>query len=371
MVERQLGVGVIGCGNIANKQHLPNYARNPRARIVAVADVDPERARATAERWSVDAYYVDYRDLLSRADVEAVSVTTWPGAHVEPVIAAANAGKHIMCEKPLAPTLEDADAMVAAAERAGVKFSVGYQTRFSNGWLTVKKLLDEGVIGRLQSINVVSCAPSAHYTPWFLRKAEAGGGVLMDWGSYTAYMINWLMGPVESVYGACARFREDSYAGGVLVPEADVEDTVAATLRFRSGALGTWYTTWAAVARHGYTSIDGSHGSILMRGGPGEGPSVFTSRFDEPEYLRGWRQIQISELALPELHYRKLAHLVDSVLDDTPLELTGTDGRDAIELVMAVYRSAEAGLPVSLPLERRPALTPSPAPEAAVELAVS
>src|SRR5262245_2040208 len=125
MAERKLGIGIIGCGNIANKQHLPNYARNPRARVVAVADVDPERARATAERWELVAHFQDYRDLLAHPDVEAVSVTTWPGAHAEPVIAAAEAGKHIMCEKPIATTLEEADAMVAAAERARVKFCMG------------------------------------------------------------------------------------------------------------------------------------------------------------------------------------------------------------------------------------------------------
>jgi UDP-N-acetyl-2-amino-2-deoxyglucuronate dehydrogenase len=365
MAKEKLGIGIIGCGNIANKQHLPNYIRNPRARVVAVADVDAERARATAERWDVVAHFQNYHDLLAHPEVDLVSVTTWPAAHAEAVIAAAEAAKHIMCEKPIATTLEEADAMVAAAERAGVKFAMGYQTRFGNNWQTVKKLLDDGTIGRIQSINIVSCAPSAHYTPWFLRKTQAGGGVLMDWGSYTAYMINWLMGPVESVYGAYAQFREDSYAGGALVPDADVEDTVAATLRFRSGALGTWYTTWAAVARHGYTSIDGSHGSILMRSGAGDGPSVFTSRFDEPDYLRGWRQLQMTELPLGELHFRKLADLVDAVLDDTEPAITGADGRDAIELVMAIYRSAAAGQPVSFPLTRSSAVTTS-FPEEAV-----
>jgi len=352
MAERKLGIGIIGCGNIANKQHLANYARNPRAQVVAVSDVDLDRATATAERWDIKAYFQDYHDLLAHPDVEAVSVTTWPGAHAGPVIEAAQAGKHIMCEKPLAATLEEADAMVAAAEQAAVKFTVGYQTRFGNLWPTLKLLLDEGTIGRVQAINLVSCAPSAHYTPWFLRKAQAGGGVLMDWGSYTAYMINWLMGPVATVYGVYARFREESYAGGALVPDADVEDTVAATLLFRSGAVGTWYTTWAAVARHSHTSVDGSHGSILMRGGAGEGPSVFTTRIDEPSHLRGWRQLPMTEVPLADLHYRKLANFVDAVLDDTPLAMTGAEGRDAIELVMAIYQSAETGQPVSLPLPR-------------------
>ena len=104
--------------------------------------------KPTAERWGVDAYYDDYHDLLADPEVEAVSVTTWPTAHAGPVIAAAEAGKHILCEKPIATTLEDADAMVAAAERAGVKFTMGYQPRFGDIWPTVKRLIDEGLIGR-------------------------------------------------------------------------------------------------------------------------------------------------------------------------------------------------------------------------------
>lgn len=140
------------------------------------------------------------------------------------------------------------------------------------------------------------------------------------------------------------------------MPDADVEDTVAATLQFKSGAVGTWYSTWAATARHGYTSIDGSLGSIQMKGGAGDGPSIFTTRFDEPEYLRGWRQLPLTELQNSEQHYRKIDHLVTSVLDDTPLVMTGADGRDALELVLSIYRSAETGQPVKLPMVREGAL---------------
>jgi UDP-N-acetylglucosamine 3-dehydrogenase len=354
--ERKLGIGIIGAGGIANGAHLPNYTRNPRARVVAVADINPDQARATAERWGIPHVYTDYRELLANPEVEAVSVTTWAGAHADPVIAAAEAGKHIICEKPIATDLADADRMVAAAARAGVKFTMGYQPRFSNMWNRVKTLLDEGTIGNVQALNIVSTAPSAHRTAWFLRKAQAGGGVLMDWGIYTAFMINWFMGPVESVYGTYRRFRNESYAGGQLVPDADVEDTVAATLQFKSGAVGTWYSTWAATARHGYTSIDGSLGSILMKGGPGDGPSLFTTRFEEPEHLRGWRQLPLTELQNSEQHYRKLDHLIKSVLDDEPLVMTGADGRDALELVLSIYRSAESGQPVKLPLVRESAL---------------
>lgn len=358
MAERRLGVGVIGCGGIARLAHLPNLKRNPRVRLVAVADIDEDSARRAAEEFGAEAFYTDYHDLLANPDVEAVTVTTWPSAHAEAVIAAAEAGKHILCEKPIAPTLEEADAMVDAAEKAGVKFTMGYQSRFGAQLPLLKKIMDEGLLGRLMGMTQIAAGPSRHRVPWFLQHRYAGGGVLMDWGIYTAHTILWLMGPVESVYATTAIFRKEVQVGGragspaVMVNDIDVEDTVSAHLKFRSGAMGSWYAAWAVAAGHGYMSIDGSEGSVVSERGGG-GLRLFSRRLEDPEYLRdGWRQLPLVEPPLVEVHYRKLAHLVDAVLDDTPLQLTGADGRDALELVLAVYRSAETGRPVSLPLTR-------------------
>jgi predicted dehydrogenase len=351
MADRTLGVGVIGCGGISRYAHLPNLARNPRARIVAVADIDADKARAMADQYSAGIWYRDYQELLANTEVEAVTVTTWPAAHAAPVIAAAEAGKHILCEKPISVTLEDADAMVAAAERHGVKFTMGYQHRFGTELPLIKRLLDEGLAGQVMGMTTIGIGPSRHGVPWFLHKAYAGGGVLMDWGIYTAHTILHLMGPVETVYAHAAQFRKEVMVRDQLVPDIDVEDTVSATLRFASGAMGVWYAAWAVAASHGSMSIDGSQGSIVSGRGT-QGINVYSDKLGDPEHLRGWRELPVTEPPLAERHYRKLAHLIDAVLDDTPLVLTGADGRDALELVLAVYRSAESGQPVTLPLSR-------------------
>ncbi|HVX44884.1 MAG TPA: Gfo/Idh/MocA family oxidoreductase [Mycobacteriales bacterium] len=351
MTDRRLGFGVIGAGGISRFAHRPNLARNPRVKLVGVADIDGEKARQAAEDFGIEHSYDDYHDLLADPEVEAVSVTTWPAAHAEPVIAAARAGKHILCEKPIAPTLEEADAMVAAAESAGVKFTMGYQHRFGTALNLTKQLMDEGAIGRPMGMTQVGVAPSRHGVPWFLKKEFAGGGVLMDWGIYTAHTILWLMGPVESVYATSAIFRDQVMVKDELVTGIDVEDTIMATMRFASGAMGSWYAAWAVAAAHGGMTIDGADGSITS--GRGEsGLNVMSNTFNEPEHIHGWRQIRTVEPVLADLHYRKLAHLVDSVLDDAPLRMTGADGRDALELVLAIYRSAETGVPVQLPLAR-------------------
>ncbi len=350
-------MGVIGCGGIAQAAHLPNIVKNPRARLVAVADIDRDRANATAEQWGCTGYR-DYQELLANPEVDAVCVTSWAAAHAEAVIAAAEAGKHILCEKPIAITLEDADAMVAAADRAGVKFTMGYQNRFGVSGPLIKQILDDGLIGKVMGLNVVGVGPSSHGAPWFLKRELSGGGVLMDWGIYTAFNLNWWLGPVERVFATSAIFRKEVMVRGELLTDLDVEDTVAAHLTFRSGAMGSWYSAWAVRTGHSTTSIDGSEGAILM--GKGDGVNLYSTQLGDPDHLRGWRNIPAVEPSLIMLHYRKIEHLVNAVLDDTPLVMTGADGRDALELVLAIYRSAELGQPVTLPLERGiPVLEPA------------
>jgi predicted dehydrogenase len=362
MTERQVGVGVIGCGLIAQRQHLPNLVRNPRVKVVAVADVNPARARGAADQFGVEHAYEDFHDLIARPDIDMVTVATWPQAHAAPVIAAAEAGKHVLCEKPIAMTVEEADAMVAACEKAGVKFTMGYQQRFGTELPLIKQLLDEGLVGKVMGMSTIGVGPSRHYTPWFMHKAEGGGGVLMDWGIYTAHNLIWLLGPVSSVYAYATTFRKEVVVTGrvsemagrdMLVSDVDVEDTAAITLQFASGAMGVWYAAWAVAAGHGGMSIDGSDGSIETHRGGG-GVDLYTNRLEEPALVHGWRHIPTTEPPLAEVHYRKLAHLVDAVLDDKPLQFTGADGRDALELVLAIYRSAETGQRVDLPLPRIP-----------------
>jgi predicted dehydrogenase len=348
VTDRKLGIGVIGAGGIANFAHLNNFARNPRVKLIAIADIDLDKAKAAAEKWGIPHYYADYHDVINEPEVEAVSVTTWPTAHAAPVIAAAEARKHVLCEKPIATTLDDANAMVAAADRAGIKFAMGYQPQFGRVWPAVKNLIDEGVCGRLMGMSVIGVSRSSHRVPWFLSREMAGGGILMDWGIYTSYFLQWLLGPVASVSAQKETFRKEVQVDETLLTDVDVEDTVAATLRFKNGMLGTWYLGWAVAASHSSTSIDGSAGSILMRSGV-DGIGVYTNTVAQPDYLNGWRQLPVTEMALQDQHYGKLAHLVDAVLDDKPLVQTGAAGRDALELVLAIYKAAETGQTVTLP----------------------
>ena len=358
MTERTLGVGVIGAGGISRFAHLPNLKRNPRVELVAVADINPAKAKQAADDFDIAHSYSSYQELLDDPKVEAVTVTTWPTAHAEPVIAAAKAGKHILCEKPIAPTLAEADAMVDAAEQAGVKFAMGYQTGSAPAFRLVRQLIDEGCRRAPMGMTQVGLGPSAHRVPWFLKKELAGGGVLMDWGIYTAHTILWLMGPVESVYATSAIFRQDVEVGGrrvVFTCDIDVEDTVMATMRFKQRRDGFLVRRLGGGGRAPLHVHRRFRGIDAQPAAGRAGIHVSATPSASRRASAGGGTSPPSSRTLSELHYRKLAHLVDAVLDDQPSAAHGCRrARCARSWSTAVYRSADSGKPVDL----RPASEP-------------
>ncbi|MFQ5796402.1 MAG: Gfo/Idh/MocA family protein [Candidatus Bipolaricaulia bacterium] len=147
-----LGIGIIGAGDIA-RRHAQGYLKNrDRARIVAIADIDPETTEDRAVQWGVKTYYTDYQELLDRDDIDAVSICTPNRLHAEMTIAAAESGKHVLCEKPIAICLDDADRMIAACEKRRVKLQIGHHFRFHPYFLKVKELIDARRLGRILSI---------------------------------------------------------------------------------------------------------------------------------------------------------------------------------------------------------------------------
>src|SRR4051794_13202562 len=150
-MQQRFGIGMIGCGTIAQSAHLPAIARlRGRARLIAVADVRGAAAEHAAQTWGAEEAYADYRALLERKDIDVVVIATPEFLHAEQVAAAAAAGKHILCEKPMAPSVEEADAMIAAAHSAGIKFMVGHSRRFTPRYQAVRAAIDSGAIGQVR-----------------------------------------------------------------------------------------------------------------------------------------------------------------------------------------------------------------------------
>ncbi|MEA3400265.1 MAG: Gfo/Idh/MocA family oxidoreductase [Armatimonadota bacterium] len=191
-MSEQIGMGVIGCGGIAGA-HLPAYEAVDELRTVAVCDIDEEAARRAAEAHDVPAVYTDWGDLLGDEAVDAVSVLLPHHLHRDAAVAAAEAGKHVLCEKPMAVSLQEADDMIAAAEAAGVVLMIAQILRFRQANIRARELIGEGAVGEVRNVLRRRLGRSEGFrSEWARRPEEAGGWVLYGYGSHEVDMILWL-----------------------------------------------------------------------------------------------------------------------------------------------------------------------------------
>jgi len=355
---RVVGVGLLGCGHIGRVAHLANYARNPLARPVAVMDINPESARATAEEYKVLRWYTDVDAFLSDPELEAVSVTTFHPSHGELAARCAAAGKHVMVEKPLASNFPDAKKAYDAAKKAGVWLTVGYQPRFQFTWQTVKNLLERGVVGRPHEI--ISVGGSWHTVDpahaWFHDKEKAGGGVLLDNVSYTAYSFVYWLGRVATVNAHAATWVSEKEAHGdpsVRIP-VTVDDVAGMLLGFEQGTTGLLYASWASRVPHRYFEIVGDLGRIGV-GKDREGRAaveLYTVRDDlAPEIPRGFSAITIPREDYRDAHYAKIDDFLRSIVENRPPTVRAEDAVHTVEVLDAAYRSSASGQTIHLPLE--------------------
>lgn len=229
--------GIIGCGRI-HRIHAQAARLIDGVELVGVADPDEERLRAAAGEWDVPGYR-DHHELLA-AGVDAVAICLPHGMHAEACIDAAQAGVHVLCEKPIATTLADADRMIETCDRAGVQLGVVFQHRFNENSVLLRRLIDSGEMGSVvfatATFQYHKSPADAAYFGWRGNMAQAGGGTLGNFGIHTVDLFLWLMGQVADVHGFVA----------TLVMGTEVEDTGVAVVRFQSGALGTIASTIAS-----------------------------------------------------------------------------------------------------------------------------
>jgi UDP-N-acetyl-2-amino-2-deoxyglucuronate dehydrogenase len=336
--------GLLGCGRIA-RRHSDLLGGNhiKGARLVAVCDPVPARADAIAAKFDVPAHH-DMDEFLDRKDIDAVSVLTPSGLHPEHVIACAEAGKHVVVEKPMALRLQDADDMIAACDRAGVKLFVVKQNRFNVPVVKAREALDAGRFGRLVlgTVRVRWCRDQAYYDQDQWRGTwEYDGGVLTNQASHHVDMLEWFFGDVVSVHARAI----------TALAKIETEDTAVATLKFKNGALGIIEATTAARP----TDLEGSL-SILGAGG-----TVEISGFAVNQ-IRHWRFLDelpsdkdvVEKFSVnpPNVygfgHQAYYQHVVDCLTNQRAALVDGLEGRRSLELITALYESIETGEEVRL-----------------------
>ena len=332
---KKLHFGIIGAGRIG-RVHAETLAfRLPEAEVLAVTDLNCEAAEALAAQFNIPKVAASAEEILGDKKIEAVLICSSTDTHADLIVQAAQAGKHIFCEKPIAFTLEKIDAALAAVKKAGVQLQIGFNRRFDSNYARVRKAVADGEIGRPSLMHIISRDPA----PPPISYLKPSGGIFLDMMIHDFDMARFLMGDeVEEVYTA----------GGVMVDpafkaEGDL-DTALVVLHFRGGAIGTIDNSRKAV--FGYdqrVEILGSKGKIATENRypnqvvvSGE-KSVYT---DLP--LNFFMQRYTESFAL------ELEMFVRAVLEGKPTPVTGADGRAPVVMALAARKSFDEHRPVRL-----------------------
>jgi len=343
-------IGVIGLG-AQGKLHLNKYACLPdHVEIVAVSDVVSSVAEEMARKYNAKAWYTDYNKLLERPDIDAVSICVPNYLHAEVAIASAEAGKHMLLEKPMAVSLEEADRIIKAAEKAEVKLMLGYNHVFNPMIQHVKGLIKNGCLGKLSIVksqyvrNLTKM--SRENFGWRADAIRAGGGVITESGVHRISLSWYLGGEVREVSAFTER----------LAMDIDGEDNAAILLTYKSGGLGIVICSWVAEFKGPEwekIEVYGTKGSAIGYGDTRSGVAYLeVSDADIPEYGR------IHSYFPPEANFKggfdtyteEIKHFLDCIIKGARPIVDGYAGKAILEITLAAYESAKMKRVVSLPL---------------------
>jgi UDP-N-acetyl-2-amino-2-deoxyglucuronate dehydrogenase len=335
LAKEKLGFGIIGCGMISG-WHAEAISKIPQARLVGVTDAIAKLRSDLAVKYGAIPYE-SVEKMLADPNIRIVSICTPSGLHAPLAVQAAQAGKHVIVEKPMALNLKDADQMIVTCERNQVKLCVISQLRFSPAIQQIKQALDESVLGRvvLGDLYMKFNRTQAYYDQgnWRGTWEMDGGGALMNQGIHGVDLLRYLMGPVKSV---SAHTR-------TLARKIEVEDTAVAILEFQNGALGVIEATtsvYPGATRH--LEINGGRGTIVL-----EENSI--ARWDiegqEPSagvvlgHAAGDTSSNPGAFGV-EGHVYQITDMIEAVLNNRRPVVDGSEGRKALEVILAIYESS-------------------------------
>ncbi len=334
----KIKVGVIGAGAIAEHAHLMGYSKIPElCEIRAICDVNKDRAEEMAAKFGIKEVYTDHKEMLAKADIDAVSVCTPNKFHASQTIDACNAGKHVLCEKPMAINDEECEAMIEAAVRNNVQLMVGFTHRFYNYNQKAKELIAQGVIGKPFMIRV----RFAHEGPyiswpaksnWFFNKELAGGGALLDMGIHALDIMRFLVGDIKDI----------SANLGTLVRTMEVEDNAICTVNFDNGAMGYLEVGWSSKSGILGIEVYGEDGSMVI-----DYSTPIKIYVDKKKIIGGPGWIELKDCTGGGWDAEMKA-FIQSLQNGTPVPVNGFDGLKGVRLAMAAYKSNAEGRKVSL-----------------------
>jgi predicted dehydrogenase len=302
----------------------------PDAELVVIADDDEARGREAAGRFGVD-FTPDYREAIVRDDVDAVVICSENARHAEMTIAAAKAGRHVLCEKPLATTMADAEAMIAACAKAGVKLQTAFPVRFSAPAVAFRDAIRAGQVGT--PLAVIARNPGTCPMDWFVDPELAGGGAVMD---HTVHVIDVLRHIFE------AEVTEVYAEAATRIYDIPVDDTGLVMFRMSNGLRGSLDTSWSRPKNWpiwGGVEIEvvGDKGALRLNA---FNDTLAIAEIEGPSYT--WQAVEHS--GDPEM----VAAFIAAVKDDTAVPVTGEDGMRAMQVALAAYESVRTHEPVAV-----------------------
>jgi len=337
-------LAIVGCGRIS-RTHVDAVAKVDDLELVGVCDEVESRAEDTGTAAGVP-WYTDYATMLREVECDAVTIATPSGLHPAHGIAAARAGKHVICEKPMAISLKGADDLVHACDEAKVQLFVVKQNRLNPPIQLLKKAIDKGRFGRIYIANTTVwwTRPQEYYdqAPW-RGTWEFDGGALLNQASHYVDLMQWLVGPVESVMAKTA----------TLARRIEAEDTGIAVLKFRSGAIGSIQATMLTWPKNleGSITILGEKGSVKIGG-------TAVNRIEQwlfAEWDDDDKLIEQANTSPPTVygfgHEGYYRNVLSTLRGATRPETDGRGGRKSLELILGIYESARTGTDVALPLK--------------------
>lgn len=349
MTPQRVRMGLIGCGKIA-ALHALALDTLPQAEFVACCDRDLARAQAMADRYTVPHVFDDVDQLFGGGLIDAALVCTPHPAHEPVVVAAAEAGIHVLCEKPIATTLGEADRMIEATSQAGVKFGVIFQRRFWPAARRIRSAIDAGKIGRITlgecTVRLWRGPEYFALDPWRGKWATEGGGILMNQAVHSIDHFQWFMGRATEVMGRIATLRHGAYI--------DVEDTAVATVVFENGALGAIQASSTFQPAFGFrVAVHGDNGGAIGIWERHEGElgvnDIWSIPGEEP-MRETWLAEDDGVAGFPQFHLLQIEDFLQAIIDDRPPAVTGAEARKSLEIILAIYKSSRTGLPVPLPM---------------------
>ena len=340
----KVGVGIIGCGGIS-VEHLSRLSRMPDVDVRAVCDVVEEKAKSRAEEYGVQHWTTDFSEILEDQRIDAVLVLVPQGRHAEMVVAAAGAGKHVFCEKPMAMTVAECEEMLAAVREAGVVLQIGYVLRFGEDTQKVKQWLDR--IGRPVMMRDIWALTKGPGSRWY-HDSQMGGGPMWEY-SHSTDLANWLLGRPSRVFGRLRRYKpEDTTAW----------DTATVVIDYEEGDVAMWGESWSAPGfgepyirnRTVRRQIDiiGPQGSIHFPGSDGSTVAALylNKTGDEPAETHEWE----SDWGATSTGFlRELEHFFHCIRTGEQPLCSGEDGLLAIQIAEAAIESNATGSVVPLP----------------------